>query len=101
VRSEAFRKARERFGDVASVDILFRRALRMSWNNPYVALAILVPAVMDHDRVGVRLPLFGRLLWFPLTSEFPEEFAARCEAQRLRAVFHRLVVTVGRSMTDA
>ena len=80
VRSEEFRKARERFGDVASVDILFRRALRMSWNNPYVALAILVPAVMDHDRVGVRLPLFGRLLWFPLTSEFPEEFAARCEA---------------------
>jgi hypothetical protein len=35
---------------------------------------------MDHQRVGVRLPLIGAILWFPLTSEFGGEFRARVDA---------------------
>ena len=77
VRSEEFREVRIRYGDPAAVDVMFRRALRMCWNNPYVTLAIVFAAVLDHRRFGVKLPLLGPLLWFPLTSEFPEEFAER------------------------
>jgi hypothetical protein len=77
LRSDEFRHARETCGDQGSVDVLFRRALRMSWNNPYTTLVIVLAAVLDHRRVGVRVPLFGPLLWIPLTSEFPEDFAAR------------------------
>ncbi len=80
VRGEEFRYARVSHGDVFAVDMLFRRALRMCWNNPYVTLLIVVTAVLDHHRVGVRLPLLGPLLWVPLTSEFPEEFSARRDA---------------------
>jgi len=35
---------------------------------------------MDHREFGVRLPLFGPVLWFPLTSEFADTFRARLDA---------------------
>jgi hypothetical protein len=84
VVSDEFRDVRRRCGDVAAVDVLFRRALRMSWNNPYATLVIVTLAVLDHHRFGVRIPFLGPLLWFPLTSEFPEEFARRHVALPLR-----------------
>ncbi|MCC6395812.1 MAG: hypothetical protein IT282_02260 [Bacteroidetes bacterium] len=77
LRSEEFRGVRETDGDQRAVDVLFRRALRMCWNNPYSTLVIVLAAVLDHRRVGVRVPLFGPLIWIPLTSEFPGDFAAR------------------------
>lgn len=82
--SDEFREVRRTCGDRASVDVLFRRALRMSWNNPYAALAVMTFAVMDHRRFGVRVPFLGPLLWFPLTSEFQEEFSARRAALPVR-----------------
>lgn len=84
VMSDEYRDVRRTWGDVVAVDVLFRRALRMSWNNPYATLAIVAVAVLDHRRFGVRIPLLGPVLWFPLTSEFPEEFARRHEALPLR-----------------
>ena len=80
VTSEEFASARKENGDLYAVDLLFDTALRWSWNNPYEALLITFVAVMDHRTFGVRLPLVGELLWFPLTSEFPEEFTARVAA---------------------
>jgi len=80
VRSEEFRRLRDQDGDLVAVDGLFRRGLQMSWNNPYVTLLIVAAAVLDHQHVGVRLPLIGPLLWFPLTSEFAEQFAERHDA---------------------
>jgi hypothetical protein len=77
VRSEEFKDVRRRCGDAGAVDVLFRRALRMSWNNPYATLAIMTFAILDHRRVGITLPLLGPVIWFPLTSEFSDEFAAR------------------------
>ena len=84
VVSDEYRDVRRVWGDVAAVDVLFRRALRMSWNNPYATLVIVTLAVLDHQRFGVRIPFLGPLLWFPLTSEFPEEFARRHVALPLR-----------------
>lgn len=80
VAGDEFRAVRTHCGDVTAVDALFRRALRRSWNNPYATLAIVAVAVLDHRRFGIRLPVLGPLLWFPLTSEFADEFAQRHEA---------------------
>jgi len=80
VVSDEFAMVRREQGDPASVDALFARALTLSWNNNYEALLISFVATMDHRRFGVRIPVLGPLLWAPLTSEFPEEFAERVQA---------------------
>jgi hypothetical protein len=80
IRSEEFAGERKAHGDLYAVDLLFDTALKASWNNPYEALLITFVAVMDHRTFGVRFPLVGDLLWFPLTSEFGEDFAARIAA---------------------
>ena len=77
VSSEEFQDIRRRCGDAVAVDILFRRALRASWNNPYVTLVIVTVAILDHRKFGVVIPVLGPLLWFPLTAEFADEFAER------------------------
>ena len=78
--SEEFARVRRERGDAAAVDAIFERASTLSWNNYYEALLISLVATMDHRRFGVRLPVLGPLLWAPLTSEFPEEFAGRVNA---------------------
>lgn len=80
IRSGEFAGERKAHGDLYAVDLLFDTALKASWENPYEALLITFVAVMDHRTFGVRLPLLGELLWFPLTSEFSEDFAARVAA---------------------
>ncbi len=80
VRSEEFSGVRQHCGDNAATDILFRRALASSWDNPYVSLAIMFAAVLDHRTFGVHLPVIGPLLWFPLTAEFSEAFTERTRA---------------------
>ena len=77
IRSEEFRERRRAFGDIYAVDFVFDRALRLSWNNRGEALLITCFAVMDHARFGVRLPVLGMILWFPLTSEFTEDMVRR------------------------
>lgn len=78
--SDEFAAVRCEHGDASAVDALFERALTLSWNNYYEALLISFVATMDHRQFGVRLPVLGPLLWAPLTSEFPEEFAERVRA---------------------
>jgi hypothetical protein len=80
VRSGELLAARGAHGDLYAVDCVFDRAMRLCWNNVYEALLVSAFALMDHRRVGVRLPLIGAILWFPLTSEFDEEFRARVDA---------------------
>ncbi len=77
---EEFAHFRQKYGDLYAVDAVFNRAMRLSWNNVYEALLISFVATMDHARVGLRLPLIGPLFWFPLTSEFPDEFRRRVDA---------------------
>jgi hypothetical protein len=80
VRSGELRAARSAYGDLYAVDCVFDRAMRLSWNNKYEALLLCAFALMDHERFGVRLPVIGLVLWFPLTSEFPGEFSERLKS---------------------
>jgi hypothetical protein len=80
VRSEELVSARAAHGDLFAVDCVFDRAMRLCWNNVYEALLVSTFALMDHQRVGVRLPLIGAILWLPLTSEFGGEYRARVDA---------------------
>lgn len=80
IRSEEFARFRKVHGDAQAVDAIFNRALHLSWNNAYEALLISFLGTLDHRSFGVRLPLIGNLLWFPLTSEFEDEFRERHEA---------------------
>ncbi len=79
VSSEEFACTRERWGDTHAVDVLFRRAQNLCWGNTFCALLTSFLAVVDHQRVGVRTPVPGLILWFPLTGEFSEEYALRVE----------------------
>ncbi len=78
--SEEFASVRAQRGDLNAVDAIFAEAMRLSWNNAYEALLISLAATMDHSKFGVKLPVVGPLLWFPLTSEFEEDFHARVSA---------------------
>ncbi|HMK39021.1 MAG TPA: hypothetical protein VK569_06745, partial [Bacteroidota bacterium] len=80
VRSGELASARALYGDLYAVDCVFDRAMRLCWNNVYEALLVSAFALMDHRRFGVRLPLPGVVLWFPLTSEFDDEFSARVDS---------------------
>jgi hypothetical protein len=79
VASEEFRIVRSEQGDMVAVDRLFDEALRITWDNYHEALFISFVSTMNHRRFGLRLPLLGPLLWFPLTSEFEDEFKERVD----------------------
>ena len=80
IRSEEFAGVRTLHGDLNAVDLIFAEAMRLSWNNAYEALGIATVATMDHRKFGVQLPLVGPLLWFPLTSEWENDFRERVDA---------------------
>ncbi len=80
LRREEFRLLRERWGDQYAVDVAFRWAEQMCWNNRAVSLLVIFLATVDHRTVGLRVPLLGPVVWFPLTGEFPGEFAERVGA---------------------
>jgi hypothetical protein len=80
VRSGELSSARAAYGDLYAVDLVFDRAMLLSWDNVYEALLVSTFALMDHERFGVRLPIIGIVLWFPLTSEFQDEFSARVDS---------------------
>jgi hypothetical protein len=79
IRTEQFARVRWEHGDVLAVDALFEEAVRLCWGNRGEALYVATMATMDHRRVGVRLPALGPLLWFPLTSEFEDDYRARLD----------------------
>ena len=80
IRSGELSADRGTYSDLYGVDLIFDRAVRLSWNNLFEALFISFVSVLDHDRFGIRLPIVGILLWFPLTSEFHEEYLERINA---------------------
>jgi len=77
LRDEEFRHIRERWGDRYAVDVAFRWAEQLCWNNRAVSLLTVFLAMIDHRNVGFRVPLLGPIVWLPLSGEFPEEFMAR------------------------
>jgi hypothetical protein len=77
IRSEEFAGVRAELGDLHGVDAIFEEASRLCWGNRGEALYVAAMATMDHRRVGVRVPALGPFLWFPLTSEFQDDFGDR------------------------
>jgi len=77
MRDGEFQSIRRRWGDRYAVDLAFRRAEQMCWNNRGIALFVMFAATLDHRIVGFRIPLLGPILWLPLTGEFSEEFEER------------------------
>jgi len=80
VRSGELSGLRRRYGDLYAVDCVFDRAMQLCWDNEYESLLVCAFALMDHERFGIRLPLGGIVLWFPLTSEFRGDFTARVDS---------------------
>jgi hypothetical protein len=80
VRTPEFAALRRRSGDLVAVDSLFVRAQSLCWGNGAEALLIAFAATLDHRRFGVKTPIPGVILWFPLTSESEEDFDARVRA---------------------
>lgn len=80
IRGDEFKEIRVRHGDRHAVDVMFRWAEQLSWNNRGVALFIAFLSSIDHRNVGFRIPLLGPLLWLPLSGEFQEEFEERLRA---------------------
>jgi hypothetical protein len=80
ILSGEFATLRRDRGDRAAVDTIFDHALELSWGNVYEALLLSFVVTVEHRNFGVRVPVLGPVLWFPLTSEFPEQFAERVRA---------------------
>ncbi len=80
LRGEEFESVRLQRGDLYAVDEIFAKARELTWDNLYEALLISFLATLDHRRIGVQAPSVGSLLWFPLTSEFEDEFEDRVKA---------------------
>jgi len=77
IRTDEFARVRSESGDLVAVDAIFEEASRLCWGNRGEALYVATMATMDHRQVGVRVPGLGPLLWFPLTSEFEDDYAER------------------------
>lgn len=92
---EEFVRFRHVYGDPQAVDAIFDRALHLCWNNTGEALLICLLSTMDHRSFGLRLPVIGDLIWFPLTSEFPDEFQVRLHALPTRLYSDTPPGTVG------
>ena len=75
VRSDEFVQLRKDHGDERAVDAVFVRAMRLTDNNTGIALFLSAVATMDHEMVGVNVPVIE--IVFPLTSESQEDFAVR------------------------
>lgn len=77
LRSEKFRLMKERLGDHRAVNEIYRRALEITNGDHTEALFISTLAVMEHRKVGVRIPLLKIPVYLPLTSEGESAFQAR------------------------
>ncbi len=76
LRDDRFFELRKRRGDTLAVDAIFDRAMVMAEGDPERALLIAAFAVMDHRRIGLRLPIIGSV-YFPLTFESDSLFRRR------------------------
>ncbi|MBI4549023.1 MAG: hypothetical protein HY707_13655 [Ignavibacteriae bacterium] len=77
IRSDAYRRIRQRFGDGRAVDALYIRAMQMTNNNTAISLLLSTVASLDHRIVGIKIPMFQ--LFFPLSNESSEDFNKRVQ----------------------
>lgn len=76
LRDGRFYDLRKSYDDTLAVDALFDRAMLIADGDIKHALLICTFAVMDHRRLGLRIPLFGSI-YLPLTAENDSLFRLR------------------------
>jgi len=75
IRSNTFKKIRERYGDRKAVDAIYIYAMKKTGNNTAISLLICMTSCFDHRVIGLKVPIFA--LFFPLSNESEEEFQQR------------------------
>ncbi|NUN68268.1 MAG: hypothetical protein HUU02_00985 [Bacteroidetes bacterium] len=76
IRDERFYLQRKMTDDTLAVDAIFERAMLLSDGDIGAALLTATFAVMDHRRIGVKVPLLGTV-YLPLTTEDDSLFKVR------------------------
>lgn len=76
LRDDRFFALRKFYDDTLAVDAIFDRAMLIADNDVQHALFISTVAVMDHRRLGLRLPIIGAV-YLPLTAEDDSLFRIR------------------------
>lgn len=76
LRDERFFDLRRRLNDTLAVDAIYDRSMLLTNGNIAHALLISTFAVMDHRRLGIKIPLIGPV-YIPLTWENDSLFKRR------------------------
>ncbi|MBI2428615.1 MAG: hypothetical protein HYV29_07455 [Ignavibacteriales bacterium] len=76
LRDDRFYALRKSHDDTLAVDAIFDRAMLIAEDDVKQALLISTLAVMDHRRLGLRIPLLGSI-YLPLTAESDSLFRIR------------------------
>lgn len=76
IRDTMFLHLRMKFGDAAAIDAIYRQALYLTEDDQGEALLIATGGVVEHFRLGIRIPIFG-VLTLPMTLESVGQFRMR------------------------
>ncbi|MDP1676563.1 MAG: hypothetical protein Q8L88_06820 [Bacteroidota bacterium] len=76
LRDDRFYELRRTYDDTLAVDAIFDRAMLIADGDVKHALLISILAVMDHKRLGLKIPIIGSV-YFPLTFENDSLFRLR------------------------
>lgn len=76
IRDDRFYQLRKSFDDTLAVDAIFDRAMLLTEEDISMALLVATIAVMDHRRLGLKVPLLGTI-YLPLTAENDSLFKMR------------------------
>ncbi len=79
IRSDDFKKFKEKFGDKSAVDLIYKKALVLCDYNIADALLISGLATLDHRKINFKIPLLGFKIPIFLTSETEKNFKKRLE----------------------
>jgi hypothetical protein len=79
IRSDDFKKFKEKFGDRSAVDLIYKKALVLCDYNLADALLVSGLATLDHRKINFKLPILGLKLPIFLTSESENDFKKRVE----------------------
>ena len=76
LRDERFYSLRKRYNDTLAVDAIFDHAMLLTDGNVKQALLVSTFAVMDHRKLGFKVPVIGSV-FIPLTFENDSTFSLR------------------------
>jgi hypothetical protein len=76
IRDTMFLALRMKLGDAAAIDAIYRQALYLTEDDQGEALLIAAGGVLEHFRLGIRIPIFG-VLTLPMTLESVDQFRMR------------------------